>query len=186
MYTFKEIAFRPIEKSDLEILRSLHNDESTYLNMATIDLVDENKQISWWENLHLNRNDNRFTICFANDQDTILGRLRIQNIDKQNSNCEIGLDILPEKRGKGYGILSYQMVLEYLFNQHNMHMIYVKVADFNPKAKHLYEKVGFQQTGFFKDYLYRHGKYWNYLIMCITKNDFKLSPSEYNEDSRSK
>ena len=64
------------------------------------------------------------------------------------------------------------MLLDYLFNHYNMNMVYLKVADFNPNAKKLYEKVGFVNTGFFPKYFYRHGKYWNYIIMSLTKQEF--------------
>ena len=46
------------------------------------------------------------------------------------------------------------------------------VADFNPKAKSVYEKAGFRETGYLKDFIYRNGKYNDYLILCITKVEF--------------
>ena len=173
MYKYQDIAFRVIEKGDLEILRKLHNDPSTWMNLLNIDFIDEEDQIEWWKNLHKKKNDQRYVICFAEKTEEIIGRLRIQNINWLHKNCEIGLDILPEYRGKGFGKKSYEMVLEFLFNQYNMHMVYLKVADFNPNAKKLYEKVGFKKTGRLPQFYYRHGKYWDYIIMGITKNEFK-------------
>ena len=41
MFTYEDIAFRVIEKDDLEILRKLHNDQSTWENLLNIDFVDE-------------------------------------------------------------------------------------------------------------------------------------------------
>ncbi len=173
MYKYKNIAFRVIEEKDLDVLKDLHNDQSTFLNLATIDFVDDNNQKDWWQSLHRKANDKRYVICKAQNPDEIIGRLRIQNIDFQNRNCEIGLDIITDYRGKGYGYKSYQMLLDFIFNHYNMNMVYLKVADFNPGAKKLYEKVGFKQTGYFPKYFYRHGKYWNYIIMCLTKEKFE-------------
>ena len=96
----------------------------------------------------------------------------ILNIDNINSNCEIGVDILPEERNKGFATKAYKCVLEYLFKHKNMHTIYLKVADFNPKAELLYEKIGFVKTGYLSEYLFRNGKYWNYNIMCITFDEY--------------
>lgn len=172
MYSYKNIAFRPIEKADLEELRMLHNDQSTLLNLATTELVDEHGQIDWWESLHKVRNDKRYAICMADDPGKIIGRLRIQNIDRQNSNCEIGLDIIKDYRGKGYGLLSYKMTLEFLFLHYNMNMVYVRVAEFNSGARSLYEKAGFRETGFLKDFIYRNGKYNNYIILCLTRQEY--------------
>jgi RimJ/RimL family protein N-acetyltransferase len=179
MYTFENIAFRSIERSDLEILRKLHNDETTFLNLATIDFIGETEQVSWWERLGHNKNDLRYVICLRENPAEIIGRLRIQNINRQNQNCEIGLDIIQSYRGKGFGMKSYNMVLKFLFQHFNMNMVYLKVADFNPEAKKLYEKVGFEATGYFKDFYYRHGKYWNYILMCLTRERYNTLNSNF-------
>lgn len=173
MYVYKDIAFRVIEKGDLEILRKLHNDPSTWINLYNIDFIDEENQLEWWKNLHNKKNDKRFVVCFADKPKEIIGRLRIQNINWLHHNCEVGLDILPEYRGKGYGKKSYEMVLEFLFNHYNMHMVYLQVADFNPSARKLYEKVGFKECGRLPEFYYRHGKYWDYIIMSIIKDEYK-------------
>ena len=168
MYKYQDIGFRPIEKKDLEALRKLHNDMSTALQMGTVDFYSDEDQLKWWESGVSNERNKRFAIVL-NETDEVIGRLRILNIDNINSNCEIGLDIVPELRGKGYGKKSYEMVLDFLFNQWNMHLVYLKVADFNPTAKKLYESIGFEYTGKFPEYLYRNGKYWDYLLMSIVK-----------------
>ena len=115
MYVHDDIAFRIIEEEDLGVLKDLHNDPNTFLQLATIDFVDDNNQKAWWQSLHRKATDKRYVICYANEPKTILGRLRIQNIDQQNKNCEVGLDILSKYRGKGLGFKSYQMLLDYLF-----------------------------------------------------------------------
>jgi RimJ/RimL family protein N-acetyltransferase len=51
-------------------------------------------------------------------------------------------------------------------------MVYLKVAEFNPNAKKLYEKVGLIETGKLPQFFYRHGKFWDYTIMSITKSQY--------------
>lgn len=172
MYIFENIAFRVIEKNDLEILRRLHNDSSTFLNLLNIDLIDEEGQIEWWKGLHKKQNDKRFTLCFSENPIEVYGRLRLQNINLQHSNCEVGLDILPQYRGKGLAVKSYTMVLEFLFQHYNTNMVYLKVADFNPNAKKVYEKVGFKETGRLPGFYFRYGKYWDYIIMSLTRQEY--------------
>ncbi len=174
MYIYQDIAFRVIEKEDLEILRKLHNDPSTYVNLLNIDLVDEERQIEWWKNLHKKTDDKRYVICFADKPEEIIGRLRIQNINYLHHNCEVGLDIMPEYRGKGFGLKSYRMLLEFLFKHLNMNVVYLKVADFNPNAKKLYEKVGFKETGRLPQFYYRHSRYWDYIIMSLKKEEYQM------------
>ena len=166
------MAFRVIEREDLEVLRELHNDQSTFLNLLNIDLVDEEGQIEWWENLHKKKDDKRYVISFADKPNEIIGRLRIQSINYLHNNCEVGLDIVPAYRGMGYGVKSYEMLLEFLFKHFNMNMVYLKVADFNPNAKKLYEKVGFKETGRLPQFYFRHGKYWDYVIFSMTNKEY--------------
>lgn len=173
MFHYKELAFRTIEKRDLEPLRRLHNDPDTYLNLATIEFSDENDQEEWWKNLHRMRNDKRYAIVLSKDENFVIGRLRIQNINVAHQNCEIGLDIMPELRGKGYGKLAYEMLLHFLFLHYNMNLVYLRVADFNQAAFGLYKKVGFEETGRFPQYFFRHGKYWDYVLMSFTLDQFK-------------
>lgn len=169
MYIYQDIAFRVIERDDLDVLRKLHNDPSTWENLLNIDFIDEEDQLEWWKGLHRKKNDKRFVICFSEKPHDVVGRLRMQNINWQHSNCEVGLDILPEHRRKGLGEKSYRMLLKFLFEQYNMNMVYLKVADFNPEARRLYEKIGFIKTGNLKDYFFRNGKFWDYHIYCMTR-----------------
>jgi len=181
MYTYKEIGFRPIDAGDLEHLRRLYNDESTFLQLGSVGMASTQEQNEWWQNILKSKTDKHFSIVEASTGN-VMGKLRIQNIDHVNAHCEVGLDILPEYRGRGYGEMSYQMVLEFLFLHFNMHMVYLRVIDFNDAAKRLYCKLNFVETGRYKEYIYRYGKYWDYVIMCMTKEEY-LKMSQRGENS---
>lgn len=171
MYKSGNVGFRPIEEADLEILRQLRNDMSTFLNLGTADMASFQGQREWWKGDLYTARDQRLTLVQL-DTDEVIGILRFVNIDHSNANCEVGLDLLPEKRGQGLGKLSYACALEYLFDQKNMNMVYLRVADFNPGASRLYEGLGFVRTGYYKDYLFRYGKYWDYHLMCMTRAQY--------------
>jgi RimJ/RimL family protein N-acetyltransferase len=172
MYKYNNIAFRVIEENDLGILKDLHNSQSTWENLFNIDFVDDQSQLAWWRSLYKKQTDKRYVIILADNPEVIIGRLRIQNINMQHNNCEIGIDIIEEYRGKGYGFQSYNMLLEYLFKHFNMNMVYLKVAEFNMNASKLYEKIGFIKTGYYPSFFFRNGKYWNYNIYCIESKDY--------------
>ncbi len=171
MFVHQTVGFRPIDAGDLEILRELHNDMTTFLERGTIGMVSSEQQVEWWRNLSKNKTDARFTIVEVTSG-AVIGMLRMQNIDTVNAHCEIGLDILSAYRGKGYGTASYQMILEYLFHHYNMHMVYLRVAEFNERARKLYGRVGFIETGRYNEYLYRHGRYWDYILMTVTREQY--------------
>jgi len=171
MYIYKGIGFRPIEFEDLEILLHLHNDMSTLLQLSSVEMFSMSEQEDWWKALSKSRKVQRYSIVEISE-DKIIGSCKIQNIDHINRNCEIGLDILSAFRHKGFGKKSYEMILEYLFMHFNMHMVYLRVSDFNLHAKKLYENIGFVETGRFKECLYRDGRYWDYILMTLTKTEY--------------
>lgn len=173
MYSKNELAFRVIEKKDLGILKEIHNDQDVWENLFNIDFVDDNSQEFWLDGLHRKRDDLRYVLCLSEDPNVVIGRLRVQNINLQHNNCEIGVDLHGLYRGKGYGVKSYSLLLNFLFEEYNMNMIYLKVADFNPRAKALYMKMGFKQTGFLPSFFYRKGKYWDYIIMSLIKDEYQ-------------
>lgn len=171
MYIYKTIGFRPIEERDIEGLRALYNDMTTFLQLGRAEMVSSEEQVEWWKRLSRGPGDKHYAIVQA-ETDELLGKLRVQNIDHVNKHCEIGLDILPSLRGHGYGRMAYQMILQYLFQHANMHMSYLRVGDFNERAKGLYEKLGFLETGRYKEYLFRYGRYWDYIIMTMTREQY--------------
>jgi len=171
MYRFGDIAFRPLEETDLEPLRLLHNDHDTLLQLGSVELFSAPEQEDWFQKVTRSNTVKRYTMVFP-DSGELLGLLRFQNIDISNRNCEIGLDIMPKHRGKGYGRKCYGMTLEYLFLHFNMNLVWLRVGDFNPHARDLYQKIGFRETGRFPGFLYRHGKYHDYVLMSMLRDDY--------------
>jgi len=171
MYIRGSLGFRPVEAEDLELLKELHNEMSTLLQLGNVEMVSSEEQVRWWKNLVGSRTTKRFVIVEV-PGGNVVGTIRVQNVDSINRNCEIGLDIVKALRGRGYGQGSYQLVLEYLFMHCNMHMVYLRVGEFNERARRLYQRLGFVESGAFKEYVYRHGRYWDYLLMCMTKEHY--------------
>jgi RimJ/RimL family protein N-acetyltransferase len=172
VFVREKVGFRPIEEGDLETLRALRNDMTTLLQLGSVDMVSGEQQAEWWRGLSRNRTDSRYTIVEA-ETGAVIGMVRVQNIDLVNAHCEIGLDIVPAYRGRGFGTAGYEMILEYLFDHRNMHMVYLRVADFNDRARGLYERLGFVETGRYNEYLYRHGRYWDYILMTMTRDQYQ-------------
>lgn len=171
MYRYEDIGFRPIDEQDFEIIRKNRNESSTLLNLGTADLVSSEQQKIWW--LTISKSPYQQWHCIVKDNyESIIGVLRFQNIDHVNRTVEIGADIFPGFRGKGFGQKTYRMVLEYLFLHFNMNCVYLKVASFNMTAINLYRKVGFNETGNIPQSIFRNGEYWDNLIMAITKESW--------------
>jgi len=173
MYHFENIGFRPIEEDDLYVLKNNHNYNDILLFLGHAELFSMTDQESWWATLVNNPKTKAYCIVKNPLSQETIGIFRQTNIDHINKNCEIGIDIFLDCRGQGYGYKSYRMVLEYLFQHMGMNCVYLRYIDFNERAKRLYDKLGFKETGRFPEFIYRHGKYWDYVLMCMTRRQYE-------------
>jgi RimJ/RimL family protein N-acetyltransferase len=59
------------------------------------------------------------------------------------------------------------------FNNLNLHRIELGVFDFNPRAIHVYEKLGFKREGVLRDYLFSDGAYHDQILMSILDHEYR-------------
>ncbi|RGP78343.1 hypothetical protein FLONG3_3479 [Fusarium longipes] len=69
-------------------------------------------------------------------------------------NAEIGISLLKEYQGKGYGREAINWILDWGFRHAALHTIGISTASYNPRAVHLYESMGFVHEGI------RRGTIW--------------------------
>lgn len=60
-------------------------------------------------------------------------------------------------RGMGYGYEAMTLALDFAFRELNLHRIQLTVFSYNPTAIGLYEKLGFQREGVYREFLNRDG-----------------------------
>jgi RimJ/RimL family protein N-acetyltransferase len=112
----------------------------------------------------------------SDDTATYIGEVVLNEIDFENraANFRIALNS-EENFGKGYGSEATRLILDYGFRQLNLHRIELEVYDFNPRAQHVYEKVGFVKEGVKRDVLLWEGKWQSAIVMSILETDYFAS-----------
>jgi RimJ/RimL family protein N-acetyltransferase len=63
-------------------------------------------------------------------------------------------------------------LLKCCFHTLNLHRVELTVYDYNPRAKHIYEKVGFKEIGRKREAKWLEGKYYDIIIMDILDREF--------------
>ena len=182
MFAYKDVGFRPIEESDLEKIRILRNDPSTWEMLGGIDHVTPDQQLSWYRGLQ-GAKDRAYYTAFINTVDPydglwsvegdFLGVIRQTEIDLQNRSCLIGLDIDPKMRGKGWGTKLYAALLKWLFEYRGFHRVVLLVLDTNEVGKKLYFSAGFKLEGKHRDAIWRNGQFIDYLAMSILEDEYR-------------
>ncbi|MNJ49370.1 putative ribosomal N-acetyltransferase YdaF [compost metagenome] len=113
-----------------------------------------------------------YLIEYKETEQTV-GIVSLINIDYKNRSAECIIDIgVKDMWGKGIGTAAISLILEYAFNELNLHRLYLRVFSFNERAIKLYEKMGFIHEGKFRQALYRKGKWHDIVIMGILKDEY--------------
>jgi len=168
MYERDGLTMRAVERRDLEPLRLMHNHPSTLGVLTDTTFVTPAMQEKWFESLG-GGGSRRYVV---EDAEGLVAMVRIDGLDTRNGNACIGLDVMVERRGRGLGTRCFRLLLRYCFEELRLHMAWLLAAEFNNPARHMYEKLGFVQAGRLPQSLYRDGRYWDLLLMALTKSDW--------------
>lgn len=118
-------------------------------------------------------------------KDTFLFAIRLQSTDEligfvelgeilwthRNSWLSIGIGER-EVRGKGYGYDAMTLALEFAFRELNLHRIQLTVFSYNEAAIALYEKLGFQREGVYREFLERDGQRHDMYLYGILRREW--------------
>lgn len=105
--------------------------------------------------------------------DTPLGSVYIRDIDRKHSKAEYGIFIGEETaRGRGVGTAAAGLMLQYCFEEEQLHRIYLRVLADNLQAIRSYEKAGFVREGLLRDDVFLEGRYRDIIWMAaVQKSD---------------
>ncbi|MSP13999.1 MAG: N-acetyltransferase [Chloroflexi bacterium] len=102
--------------------------------------------------------------------DTLIGFVALHSIEWNNQSTLMAIGIGdPTYRGQGYGRDALQLILNYAFNELNLHRVGLDVNANNQVAIRAYESVGFRHEGAMRQALMRDGQRWDRLIMGILR-----------------
>ena len=175
MFANGGIRIRVVEKRDLEAIRALRNDPSTWVNLTDVHMISEPMQERWFAKISEASSLGYFVV--SDDEHDFIGIVRCDEIDPTNRSMRIGCDIVPELRGRKYGSRVYELLLKYCFDFLNMHRLWLLVIDSNTAGIHLYTSKGFREEGRLREALFRNGAYHDYLVLSILEAEYRAGQS---------
>ncbi|MDF1539957.1 MAG: GNAT family protein [Candidatus Thorarchaeota archaeon] len=85
----------------------------------------------------------------------MIGSCALSDVDWLSRNCLLGIAIYAKKDwGQGLGFEALELLIDFGWSHLNLQRIELGVHSHNPRAKHVYEKLGFKHYGT------AHGKYF--------------------------
>lgn len=169
-----KVILRAIEEDDIPILHRWANDPALQDIIGNIYFPSSLEfHKNWFTNLQKDNLNQRFAID-TKDQG-IIGISSIMNIDWRNNHAWHGV-MLGDKdiRGKGYGQDAVMATMRYAFDEMHLERLDGSIIEYNKISYSFYcEKLGWKKEGIRRNYYFRKGKYWDQIIVGITKADYQ-------------
>lgn len=173
MFETERIILRKVELEDAVTYHKWRNDtEVMYSTSPELDkfiLEDTEEFIRMIISSDTNKS---YMIETKIDQETI-GIISLANINFKDRNAECIIDIGEKgKWGQGFGREALELLLEYAFQELNLHRLMLEVFSYNQRAITLYEKIGFKTEGIMREAFYRSGKWHDIRVMGLLKDEY--------------
>lgn len=97
----------------------------------------------------------------------LVGEVHLNNWDEGNRSCGFRTLIGAAGRGRGLGTEASRLIVEHGLRTMGLHRIALQVYDFNPRARRVYEKVGFVHEGTGREALLFDGEWIDVHYMAI-------------------
>jgi diamine N-acetyltransferase len=160
------IQLRPLEPEDLEYLYKWENNMELWEVSDTITPFSRFTLKKYIENSHLDIYTTKQLRLIVELLDTRrpVGLVDLYDFDPYHQRAGLGIMIHnSEDRKMGYASSAIRLMLSYGFETLGLNQIYCSVPSGNVATLKLFEKLGFIQTGYRKEWL-RRGKEWEDVV----------------------
>jgi|TARA_R110000824_G_scaffold62352_2_gene165120 diamine N-acetyltransferase len=162
----KKFYLRQVNDLDHSWLVELHNDPLVLKNITNPTPITLQHHLKWWETID-NKKEIRNIFCIDNQR---VGFCKFYKIDYINKHCVLGADIHINYRGMGYANKMWNLMLDYCYENLDLHRVGLTTAAYNKIGQHVYRKVGFKVEGHIKESLLRDSIYYDQICMYHLKN----------------
>ncbi|MBW4437290.1 MAG: GNAT family N-acetyltransferase [Pleurocapsa minor GSE-CHR-MK-17-07R] len=112
--------------------------------------------------------------------DELIGTLGIKDVLWPNRTCSFFIGIgEADYRGRGLGKEAIQIMLRWIFLEMNLNRVGLEVMAYNEAAIRSYRRVGFQDEGRLRQFVYRDGVYYDVLLMSMMAAEWFALHPEY-------
>jgi ribosomal-protein-alanine N-acetyltransferase len=180
------VTLRPVYEDDLEAIARFSVEPDAVGEFEWTGFTDPRRLRRRWEEDGLLADDSSYLAVVTPDGSFAgcvswrsPGATPIRGTPPRTSSIvplEIGIALLPEHRGKGYGSAAQSALVDYLFATTAVHRIQATTAAGNLAEQKALEKVGFRREGVLRALGYQAGRWVDGVIYSVLRDDERPSP----------
>ncbi len=171
----ERLIFRKFEKNDAESLFKIRSNDLVMKYMDS--LIHKNKSdSSTLISSILSDFKNRIGINWAivsKSNNQLVGSFSFWRLIKQHCRAEIGYSMHSNYWGQGIMNETFKTLIEFGFNNLQLHSLEANVNPQNDQSIKLLERVGFKKEAHFRENFLYNGQFIDSLIFCLLETDVR-------------
>jgi RimJ/RimL family protein N-acetyltransferase len=173
----KSVLLRPVRRSDLSNFLTWFNDPEVTQYLSFYLPMTEMAEEKWIEERGTTRanSDANFVIeALEGDGSKAIGSIGLSGINPKDHNAMFGIAIGEKDYwSKGYGTEAARLLVNYGFEQLNLHRINSFAYAFNERSIRMHKTVGFKEEGRQREAVFKNGKYHDHVVFGILREEWK-------------
>lgn len=181
----EKVLLRPIKKADISLFLKWFNDPEVTQYLTLYLPMTEMAEEKWIEESVARANSDVNLVIEIVNKGTpqAIGSLGLNHLKMKDREGTFGI-VIGEKDlwERGYGTEATQLIINYGFEQLNLHRIVSLVCSFNERSLNLHKKVGFVEEGRRRKAVFKNGQYWDLIEFGVLENEWKSVETNTLED----
>lgn len=169
----ENIILRSFIEEDLLYLKEILTDKELIKFTGSNDILNLEFVYEWYRTRNNQRD--RLDLAIVDKQtNRIVGEVVLNQYNPEDHSMNYRILIGKDGRDRGFGTEATHLFCAYVFKQTDLKELTLSVFDFNPRAKHVYEKIGFKEVSVDKNELQYEGQMIDSINMVLTREVFFL------------
>jgi diamine N-acetyltransferase len=103
---------------------------------------------------------------------TPVGYALVGDLNSPHQSIQLWRFVVTNK-GQGYGKQALKLIQKLAFETWNAHRLWLDVKDYNTRARHVYESVGFKQEGVLRECLKVGDRFETLIVMSMLRHEYQ-------------
>jgi RimJ/RimL family protein N-acetyltransferase len=170
----EKVLLRPFQKEDIPAMEECLKDTEVLKFTGSSSDFDKNL-ITQWYNTRNEQVDRLDLAIVIKSENTVVGEVVINEYNEAKHSVNFRILIGPKGRNQGFGTEATRLVIDYVFQNTDLKQITLGVYAFNPRAKRVYEKIGFIVDSIDEDELKFEGQMVDSINMVLARDKWQMS-----------
>ncbi|MBM7553259.1 GNAT family N-acetyltransferase [Thalassobacillus pellis] len=169
-----QVYLNRLTKSDLPTIASWYEDTDFSRRFDALPALPKTvDQLESWLD-EISDSNSQFTFAIRGVDNELIGYVELDSILWSQQNGWVSIAIgSKQHQGKGYGTEAMSLLIDFAFNECNLHRLQLTVFSYNLPAIRLYEKLGFTKEGSHREFVLRDGETYDMHLYGLLAREWK-------------